>query len=111
MSEQEPAKQPKPTQTPAEQPPKPLFDLGQIVGTPGALEALEEAGLHPAILITRHVTGDWGDLEEEDRQANEEALQMGLRLLSSYQLETGQKIWLITEYDRSVTTVLLPSDY
>ena len=81
------------------------------MATPGALAALQEAGVNPLALITRHVTGDWGDLGTEDKQANEDALQQGQRLLSAYKLQTGQKIWLITEYDRSVTTLLLPSDY
>ena len=88
-----------------------LFSLGQIVATPGALSALEEAGNSASEFLTRHVAGDWGDLCDEDRQANQEALQDGLRLLSAYRLNDGTKIWVITEADRSVTTVLLPSEY
>lgn len=107
MPERESAESNKPNRTEG----RPLFPLGKIVATPGALAALQEAGVNPMALITRHVTGDWGDLGAEDKQANEEALQQGQRLLSAYKLQTGQKIWLITEYDRSVTTVLLPSDY
>ena len=91
--------------------PKPLFDLGQIVGTPGALHALQEAGQDPAQLLTRHVTGDWGDLGEEDKAENELSVQQGFRILSAYQLSTGTKVWLITEADRSATTFLLPEEY
>jgi hypothetical protein len=87
------------------------FSLGQIVGTAGALEALEEAGKNPAALLKRHVTGDWGDLDEHDRLENERSVSDGYRLLSAYILSTGIKIWIITEADRSVTTLLLPSEY
>ncbi len=107
MPEQEPADWNRPKRTER----RPLFSLGQIVATPGALDALEQAGITPLTLIARHVAGDWGDLGEEDKQANEEALQQGMRLLSAYKLETGKKIWLITEYDRSVTTLLTPQEY
>ncbi|MBN1814476.1 MAG: hypothetical protein JXA14_21730 [Anaerolineae bacterium] len=91
--------------------PKPLFDLGQIVGTPGALHALQEAGQDPAQFLNRHVTGDWGDLGEEDKAENELSVQKGFRILSAYQLSTGTKVWLITEADRSATTFLLPEEY
>jgi len=88
------------------------FPLGRIVGTPGALDALKEAGVLPAWALDRHVSGDWGDVCHEDRQANEEALREGLRLLSAYRLpETGVKLWVITEWDRSATTLLLPEEY
>lgn len=96
----------------AEQPQqRPLFSLGQILATPGAIEALVEAQQSPVELITRHVTGDWGDLVAEDIRENEYSLKHGLRIFSSYRLSTGVKLWLITEYDRSVTTLLLPSEY
>jgi len=88
-----------------------LFSLGDVVATPGALEILMKVGLHPGQLITRHVTGDWGDLDDEDKKENEVSLEKGHRLLSSYKLETGEKIWVITEGDRSVTTLLLPDEY
>lgn len=91
--------------------PKPLFELGQIVGTPGALQELQEAEQNPIELIFRHVTGDWGDLCEEDIEENEFSLERGLRILSAYELATGKKIWVITEHDRSVTTILRPIDY
>ena len=87
------------------------FPLGQIVGTPGALEALEEAGENPGALLKRHGAGDWGELDEHDRLENERSLAQGYRLLSAYILSTGIKIWIITEADRSVTTLLLPSEY
>ena len=88
-----------------------LFELGQIVGTPGALQELQEAEQNPLELIFRHVTGDWGNLCEEDREENEFSLARGLRILSAYELDTGKKIWVITEHDRSVTTILRPIDY
>lgn len=90
---------------------RPLFRLGQVVATPGALEALAEAGQTPNEFITRHVTGEWGDLVAEDIQENEYALKHVLRIFSSYRLSTGAKLWVITEADRSATTLLLPSEY
>jgi len=91
--------------------PTPRFALGQLVATPGALESFQESGQSPLEFIARHVTGDWGDLEEEDRQENEFSVANGFRLLSAYTLSTGQRVWIITEADRSVTTMLLPSEY
>ena len=88
-----------------------LFSLGQIVSTPGALEVLLECKQPPSEFLVRHALGDWGDLCEEDKTANEDALQEGLRLLSVYRTNDGTKIWIITECDRSATTVLLPSEY
>ena len=89
----------------------PLFPLGQIVATPGALAALEEAGKDPQEYLRRHAQGDWGDLDPYDVQANQQALEDGSRLLSAYQVTDTLTVWLITEWDRSVTTVLLPSEY
>ena len=89
----------------------PRFPLGQIVATPGALEALAEAGERPATLLKRHLTGDWGEVDEQDRQENERSLADDCRLLSAYTLATGTKLWIITEADRSSTTLLLPSEY
>jgi hypothetical protein len=89
-----------------------LFPLGQTTSTPGALDALATEGLSPWALLTRHATGDWGDLGEEDKQANEEAIAEGTRIFSAYVLpKTQQKIWVITEADRSSTTLLLPDEY
>ena len=87
------------------------FPLGRIVATPGALAALEEAGDRPGTFLKRHVTGDWGQLDEHERQENEVSVQRGFRLLSAYTLSNGTRIWIITEADRSVTTLLLPSEY
>jgi hypothetical protein len=84
--------------------------LGEVVATPGALKLLEEAGEDPLSLVTRHRSGDWGELDEHDRLENELSLRHGWRLLSSYPVGGG-KFWIITEADRSATTVLLPSEY
>ena len=91
--------------------PRPLFELGQIVSTPGALQALQEAGQDPAGLLARHVRGDWGDLGKEDKAENDLSVKQGFRILSAYRLRTGVKVWVITEADRSATTLLLPSEY
>ena len=90
---------------------KPLFDLGQLVATPGALAALEKTGQTPMDFLSRHVRGDWGDLPEEDKAENELSLEKGFRLLSSYRTNANDKIWIITEADRSHTTLLLPDEY
>ena len=87
------------------------FSLGETVATPGALGVLAEAGQDPSSFLSRHVGGDWGEVCEGDRQINEEAVNNGDRLMSAYTLRTGVKIWIITESDRSVTTVLLPDEY
>ena len=90
---------------------KPKFSLGQIVATPGALRALEEAGQSPAFFLDRHVVGDWGEVDADDKRANDEALVTGERLLSAYKTLRGVKIWIITEADRSSSCCLLPSEY
>jgi hypothetical protein len=90
---------------------KQLFELGRIVATPGALDAMEHAEVIPQNLLARHVSGDWGDLGEEDRQENDFSVKHGFRILSSYKLDTGAKVWIITEADRSATTFLLPEEY
>lgn len=87
------------------------FPMGQLVATPGALEALEDARQHPSHFVARHLNSDWGDISEEDKRENELSLQQGFRLLSAYTLSTGVKIWVITEADRSSTCVLLPEEY
>lgn len=87
-----------------------LFALGQVVSTPNSLCFAEAENIDLLALIARHHQGDWGDVCEEDRESNEEALLMQLRILSSYNF-SKDKIWIITEADRSVTTILLPSDY
>jgi hypothetical protein len=88
---------------------QPLFDLGRTVSTPGALDALTLDKI--ATAFSRHVKGDWGDVCREDWEENEFSLREGLRLLSVYHAASGEKFWVITEADRSVTTVLLPSEY
>jgi hypothetical protein len=90
---------------------KPLFDLGQLVATPGALAALEKSGQSAMEFLSRHVSGDWGDLPKEDRDENQFSLAKGFRLLSSYRTSAGDRIWVITEADRSHSTVLLPEEY
>jgi hypothetical protein len=92
-------------------PPSPRFSLGQMVATPGALAALTKAGQNPSAFIARHVAGDWGDLCDDDRQLNDQAVIDSDRILSAYTLQSGVKIWVITESDRSVTTLLLPDEY
>lgn len=78
---------------------------GQIVATPGALATFEESGEQPGDFLRRHASGDWGDLSDEDRKENEFSFAHGFRLLSSYTLTSGTKIWVITEADRSSTTL------
>jgi hypothetical protein len=87
------------------------FPLGQIVATPGALDAFKKTGQTPTEFLKRHVSGDWGDLCDEDKQTNEDALSNGGRIFSAYHLKDGTKIWVITEADRTSTCVLLPSEY
>lgn len=89
----------------------PRFRLGNLVATPGALQTLEAAEVDTFHLVLRHAKGDWGDLDAEDKQSNEDALKHGDRLLSAYKLPTGEKVWIITEADRSSTTILRPDEY
>ena len=89
-----------------------LFPAGQIVATPGALALLEEANKTPLEFLYRHLRGDWGDdLCQDDKTENESSLKQGFRLLSSYKIMETEKLWIITEADRSATTLLLPSEY
>jgi hypothetical protein len=94
----------------------PAFSIGTVLSTPGALEAFEKNGQTPFEFLQRHIAKDWGELDEEDRQANEQALTEGSRLLSAYKLKDGTKIWAITEAvgengHREATTFLLPDEY
>jgi hypothetical protein len=92
--------------------PAPRFTLGRTVATQGAVRAMDEAGQEPAAFLSRHETGDWGDLEDEvDIQANEQALVHGDRILSVYHTSCEVRLYVITEWDRSVTTILLPEEY
>ncbi len=87
------------------------FELGILATTPGALDAVTNAGHIPAEFLIRHKNGDWGNLEPEDITANGEALRRGSRLISSYRTRQDDKLWIITEWDRSGTTLLLPEEY
>ncbi len=92
------------------------FELGQVVATPGALEALAKAGQTPHELLRRHVSGDWGDVCPEDAALNDEALKDGSRLLSAYVLKTSEKLWVITEAatddgHRLSSCILRPDEY
>ncbi len=89
----------------------PLFALGQVLVTPGALELLETNQLTALPFVLRHVSGDWGDICAEDRQSNADALQYGYRLMSVYVISNSERLWIITEADRSSTTLLLPEEY
>jgi len=88
-----------------------MFDLGKIVATPGALNAIRRSSQSPAEFLQRHATGDWGDVDSEDSEANRIALREGERILSSYKTRLGDTVWIITEADRSSTCLLLPEDY
>jgi len=98
----------------------PLFELGQLCYTPGAQDVMQRYQVNPFQLLSRHVTGDWGDLCAEDAESNNNALKEGTRIFSAYVLPSpaseGQslepaKVWVITEADQSVTTILLPEEY
>jgi hypothetical protein len=87
-----------------------LFNPGQIVFTPGAMDLLSKPGTKFTYLLARHLHGDWGNLSEDDKKENDLSVKEGFRILSSYQV-LGEKIWIITEADRSATTFLLPNEY
>jgi hypothetical protein len=87
------------------------FSPGSVYITPGAMEQFTASGDDPLAFLIRHLAGDWGEVNAEDWRANEESLLRGERLLSVYRMSNGTKFWIITEWDRSVTTFLLPEDY
>ncbi|MFJ2995577.1 hypothetical protein [Pandoraea sp. NPDC087047] len=88
------------------------FALGRVVATPAALNALADAGAHPVELLNRHAAGDWGEVSDADALLNNRAQASGLRILSCYRLpKSGHRVWIITEADRTATTILLPKDY
>lgn len=89
----------------------PLFHLGQVLSTRGALELLQTHELTALPYVLRHVSGDWGNICAEDLQANADALQHGYRLMSVYVISTSERLWIITEADRSSTMLLLPEEY
>lgn len=88
----------------------PLFALGAIVATPAVLAHLDKHGINAQPYLERHVRGDWGDVSPEDAQENRLSVQQGFRMLSSYDI-AGERVWVITEADRSSTTLLFPSEY
>jgi hypothetical protein len=93
-----------------------MFQPGQVVATPGALAVLSESGQSPAFCLAKHLRGDWGEVDEEDKKRNDQALLDGSRLLSAYQTLKGVKIWIITEAaghdgNRASTCILLPDEY
>ncbi len=91
-----------------------LFPLGRVVATPGALEALENTGTDALALIRRHAAGDWGEVPPKDARENRLSVRQGVRVLSSYPVggeADGERVWIITEADRSSTCLLLPSEY
>ena len=88
----------------------PLFELGRLAATPGALEALRSADMDARDLLRRHITGDWGDVGADDARENELSVREGFRILSSYRLATGVTVWIITEADRRTTTLLLSAE-
>lgn len=87
------------------------FSLGKLVATPGVLAAFSNNAQSPLPFLIRHQSGDWGDVAEEDRRENDLSVRDGFRILSAYRLQDGTKFWVITEADRSVTTILLPEEY
>jgi hypothetical protein len=89
---------------------QPLFELGEIVSTRGALGLMRELSVAPVDLLSRHVCGDWGELDEQDKRENDFSLTNRLRIFSAYTYG-DKKFWVITEADRSATTILLPSEY
>jgi hypothetical protein len=96
--------------------PRPKFRLGRLLATPGALRAIADASQEPMFFLARHISGDWGSVCTDDKDANDQALIDGSRILSAYQTLQGQKIWIITEAtddngDRAATTILLPEEY
>ena len=89
-----------------------LFKLGQVVATPGALRAIEENDIDTWSLLQRHANGGWGSVPEEDKLENQLSVENGYRIMSSYPLnDSGEKLWIITEADRSSTCLLLPEEY
>jgi len=87
------------------------FALGDLAATPGALDSLTALGITPQQFIARHACGDWGDVSDADKQLNDDAIKDGDRLVSAYALASGERLLIITEADRSRTTVLLASEY
>ncbi len=87
------------------------FKIGRLVITPGALAAITDSDENPWHFVVRHMAGTWGEVDLEDKQLNDQAVEDGSRILSAYKTAQGRKIWVITEADRSGTTILLPEEY
>ena len=92
-------------------PQSPRFPLGRVLATPGALDLLDRTATNALDLLKRHQCGDWGDVPPEDAAENDFSVANGLRILSSYRVSPTERIWIITEADRSATTLLLPQEY
>lgn len=90
---------------------EPLFSMGHLGATPGAISALLSRGLNPNEFLSRHVAGDWREMEAEDQETNQRALRVGARVFSAYKFGENKKLWVITEADRSSTLILLPNEY
>lgn len=88
----------------------PLFPMGQVVATPAVADHFAAHGVSPLDYLSRHVRGDWGDVQPEDAAANQASIERGTRILSSYTV-ASDTVWVITEADRSYTTLLFPSEY
>jgi hypothetical protein len=88
-----------------------MFPLGQIIITPAALDVFEQVNISPDNIIQRHVLGDWGDMVDADKKANELAVEMGGRILSAYKMPGGNEVWVTTEPDRNHTTIMLPREH
>ena len=87
------------------------FLLGQIVATPGAIQAIEDAGQTTSVFLSRHVAGDWGEIWDRYKTLNDEAIDGEAQIMSAYTTSLGVRLWVITEADRSSTTILLPEEY
>lgn len=88
-----------------------LFPVGDVYATPGAHELIEAGHFNPLVALTLHSVGEWGDLDDEDKAANHQAIENGSRILSKYHANTGAAVYIITNADRKTTTILLPSEY
>jgi hypothetical protein len=86
------------------------FPLGRVGGTPAALEAVRDSGESPWTFLARHLSGDWGEVCAEDKRLNDEAVKVGTRIVSAYRTAKRVRLWIITEADRSPTTLLLPEE-
>ncbi|MGD9728599.1 MAG: hypothetical protein AB7R40_22980 [Nitrospiraceae bacterium] len=91
--------------------PNPAFTLGRLVATAGVHALVQEGRINPSAYLHRHLSGDWGDLSDDDRRSNAYALENGQQILSSYKVAPDLTLWIITEWDRSATTLLLPEEY